>query len=165
MQEHVKKGRFTHVKEIRAFQKYFEIVYNPMDIHRTVCEAARTLKEKFEKQLSKIRFPPYVKPEDRYWWDFKHQPPKFPNLPTSELALAFFPPYPEWLYFRDLFRSGENDTKKPAQRVTWAKHDLYNFKGHLRYDLSAMSAKSQEGEGAKLKINRSSLIYFHFILS
>ena len=136
-----------------------------MDIHRTVCDAAKTLKEKFEKQLSKVRCPPYVKPEDRYGWAFKHKPPKFPNLPTSELALAFFSPYPEWLYFRDLFRSCENDTKKPAQRVTWAKHDLYNFKGHLRYDLSAMSVKSREGEGAKLKINRSSLIYFHFTLS
>ena len=82
VQEHVKKGRFTHVKEIRAFQKYFEIVYNPMEIRLPVCDAARTLKEKFEKQLSKIRFSPYVKPEDRYWWAFKHHPPKFSNLPT-----------------------------------------------------------------------------------
>jgi hypothetical protein len=67
VQEHVKKGRFTHIKEIRAFQKYFEIVYNPMNMHRTVFEAAQTLEEKFKKQLSKIRFPPFVKPGDKYW--------------------------------------------------------------------------------------------------
>ena len=45
----------------------------------------------------------------------------------------------------------ENDAKKPAQRVTWAKCDLDNFRGHLRYDLSAMSITSQHGGGAELK--------------
>ena len=164
VQEHVKKGRFTHVKEIRAFQKYFEIVYNPMEIHRTVCEAARTLKEKFEKQLSKIRFPPYVKPEDRYWWAFKHQTPKFPNLPTSELALAFFPPYPWWFVCGNIFHLCENDAKKPAQRVIWAKCDLENFRGHLRYDLSAMSITSQNGEGAELKKFEAPLFFLNFVL-
>src|ERR1043165_8426842 len=113
VQEHVKKGRFTHIKAIQAFQKYFETVCNPTNLHRTVFEAAQTLEENLKKNLSKIKFPPYVKPESRYMWAFKNQPPRFPNLPTSELALAFFPPYPWWFVCGNIFHKYENDAKNP----------------------------------------------------
>ena len=122
-----------------------------MNLHRTVFKAAQTLEEKFKKHLLKIQFPPYVKPENRYKWAFKNQPPRFPNLPTSELALAFFPPYPWWFVCGNTFHRYANDAKKPAQRVVWAKCDLDNFRGHLRYDLSAMSIISQHREGVELK--------------
>ncbi|XP_050889795.1 uncharacterized protein LOC127095103 [Lathyrus oleraceus] len=57
LQENVYKGKLTHFKEIQAFQKYFETVYNPMELVQTVCYATPILKEKFEKQIAKKKFP------------------------------------------------------------------------------------------------------------
>ena len=48
VQEHVKKGRFTHIKEIQTFQKYFETVYNPTNLHRTVFEEAQLWRKNFK---------------------------------------------------------------------------------------------------------------------
>ncbi|XP_050916344.1 uncharacterized protein LOC127131466 [Lathyrus oleraceus] len=66
LQENVYKGKLTHSEEIQAFQKYFETVYNPMELVQTVCYAASILKEKFEKQIAKKKFPNVVKPEFKY---------------------------------------------------------------------------------------------------
>ncbi|XP_050908708.1 uncharacterized protein LOC127122412 [Lathyrus oleraceus] len=82
--ENVYKGKLTHSEEIQAFQKYFETVYNPMELVRTVCFASPVLKEKFEKRVAKMKFPKDVKPEFKYDLAFEFEPPKFPNLPTVE---------------------------------------------------------------------------------
>lgn len=91
LQENVYKGKLTHSEEIQAFQKYFETVYNPMELVQTVCYAAPILKEKFEKQIAKKKFPKAVKPEFKYDLAFECEPPKFPNLPSADFALSFFP--------------------------------------------------------------------------
>ena len=91
LQENVYKGKLTHSEEIQAFQKYFETVYNPMELVQTVCYAAPVLKEKFEKQIAKKKFPKAVKPEFKYDLAFECEPPKFPNLPSADFALSFFP--------------------------------------------------------------------------
>lgn len=39
IQDQHKKGITTHIKEIRAFQKYFETSYRPDDLSRTIHEA------------------------------------------------------------------------------------------------------------------------------
>jgi hypothetical protein len=57
------KGTSTHVKEIQAFQKYFETAYRPDDLSRTIREAASTLIEKFIKKMEFLKLPLYVKPE------------------------------------------------------------------------------------------------------
>jgi len=50
LQHKKKKEKGTHIREIQAFQKYFETVYDPSQLSRTVYNAAKTLKEKlFEK--------------------------------------------------------------------------------------------------------------------
>lgn len=50
VQEKVKKGISTHIKEIQAFQNYFETAYRPDDLSQTVYDATLTLKEKFTKK-------------------------------------------------------------------------------------------------------------------
>ena len=87
--EHFKKGKTTHIKEIKAFQKYFEIVYIPDDLSRTIREAALILKEKFTKKLSYLKIPSCVKPKNKYELAFKLQPPKFPPLPSADFGLEF----------------------------------------------------------------------------
>lgn len=78
VQDKIKKGKFTHIKEIQAFQKYFETTYRPNDLGRTIREAAVTLKEKFTKKLGSLKFPSYVKIEQHYEIDFNLYPPTFP---------------------------------------------------------------------------------------
>lgn len=41
-----KKSTGTHIKELYAFQCYFEVVYNPFDIRRTIYDANLILKQK-----------------------------------------------------------------------------------------------------------------------
>lgn len=43
VQERTKKGTYTLIKEIQAFQNYFETAYRPDDLSRTIHEAAVTL--------------------------------------------------------------------------------------------------------------------------
>lgn len=64
LQTKFKKGTSTHIKEIFVFQRYFETVYNPRDLHRTIFEATATLKEKLIEKIPRLKFPPYVK--DKY---------------------------------------------------------------------------------------------------
>ena len=47
VQDKTKKGTHRHIKEIQAFQKYFETVYNPTNFGRTTRDASLILKEKF----------------------------------------------------------------------------------------------------------------------
>src|ERR1043165_2483589 len=107
-----------------------------------------TLKEKFKEKMSKFKLPSRLSPEDRYRLALEMHPPKFPRLPTSELALAWFPPYPWWLTCKEMFKYKSQKKLKPSETVTWAYHWLHNYPGHLRYDLSAMSIISNQGAGA-----------------
>ena len=148
VQVHSKKGMFTHAKEIRAFQNYFETTYDPTRLETTVYRASMTLKEKFKEKMSKFKLPSGLSPEDRYRLALEMHPPKFPRLPTSELALAWFPPYPWWLTCKEMFKYKSQKKLKPSETVTWARHWLHNFPGHLRYDLPAISITSNQGTGA-----------------
>jgi len=93
LQKKSKKPRGTHIREIQAFQNYFETVYDPLHLSRTVQYAAQTLKEKLLVKLYKLKFPPLV--ENKYLFAIYFKV-KFPPLPSSELTLAFRPPYPKW---------------------------------------------------------------------
>src|ERR1051325_6383339 len=148
VQVHSKKGMFTHTKEIRAFQNYFETTYDPTRLETTVYRASETLKEKFKEKVSKFKLPSGLSPEDRYRLALEMHPPKFPKLPTSELALAWFPPYPWWLTCKEMFKYKSQKKPKPSETVTWARHWLHNFPRHLRYDLPAISITSNQGTGA-----------------
>ncbi|XP_058768267.1 uncharacterized protein LOC131641989 [Vicia villosa] len=79
VQDKFHKGTSTHIKEIQAFQKFFETIYRPDDLSRTVREAAVILREKFSAKLDKLKLPPSVRPELRYEVAFKLNPPKFPH--------------------------------------------------------------------------------------
>ena len=74
----LKKVFRSHIKEIQAFQKYFETAYRPGDLSRTVREAAVTLKEKFTKKMEISNLLLYVKPEQQYRAAFNMYTPKFP---------------------------------------------------------------------------------------
>jgi len=49
-----------HVKEIQAFYIFFEVVYNPMNVEKTVSEAALVLKQKVLDKVSSLTFPSYI---------------------------------------------------------------------------------------------------------
>ena len=57
VQEKTRKGTYTLIKEIQAFQNYFEIAYRPDDLSRTIREAAVTLKENFSKKIKTLKIP------------------------------------------------------------------------------------------------------------
>jgi hypothetical protein len=57
VQEKTKKGTYTLIKEIQAFQNYFETAYRPDDLSRTIREAAVTLKENFSKKIKTLKIP------------------------------------------------------------------------------------------------------------
>ena len=50
VQERTKKCTHTLIKEIQAFQIYFETAYKPDDLSRTIREADVTLKEKLQRK-------------------------------------------------------------------------------------------------------------------
>lgn len=78
MQERTKKGTYTHIKEIQAFQNYFETAYRPDDLSRTICEEAVILKEKNSKKMETLKIPSYVPHGKCYEMAFALFPPKFP---------------------------------------------------------------------------------------
>lgn len=59
-----------HVKEIQGFQRYFETVYNPCQLSRTIYDATLILKHKFIEKIPKLKFPPYVKDMDDFTLKF-----------------------------------------------------------------------------------------------
>ena len=92
------------IKEIQAFQKYFDTAYRPDDLRRTIHEAAVTLREKFTNKLLDLKLPSYVKYEQRYELAFNLHPPKFPRLPTADFGVAFSPPFPNWFVCGDFMK-------------------------------------------------------------
>lgn len=96
MKERTKKGTYTLIKEIQAFQNYFETSYKPDDISRTICKATVTLKEFFSKKMETLKIPSYFPHEKHYKMDFKLFPPKFPPLPNADFGVALAPSFPDW---------------------------------------------------------------------
>lgn len=58
------KGTYIHIKEIQAFQHYFEIMYNLGDLRRTISKAAATLKEIILETIPKLKLHSHIK--DKY---------------------------------------------------------------------------------------------------
>ena len=57
LQSQSKKTKVMHIKEIHAFHKFFEDLYNPLNVERTVKEVALVLKHKMLEKLPNIKFP------------------------------------------------------------------------------------------------------------
>jgi len=91
VQKHSKKKKGMHIREIQAFQIFFQTVYDPLHLSWTVYYAAKTLRDKINDKIPTMNFPPFTPSKYLFALHFKI---KFPSLPTSKLALAFRPPYP-----------------------------------------------------------------------
>jgi len=110
-----------HIREIQAFRKYFETVYDPLNLSRTVCYAAKTLKSKIIEKIPTMKFPPFV--TNKYTFAL-HSKIKFPPLPSSDLPLEFRPPYPEWFVCGSQMAIIQNLFTKKAKQITSTKHDI-----------------------------------------
>lgn len=123
------KCKFTHAKQIQAFQKYFKTVYDPNNLRRTIEEAARELRERVTDKIPDLKIPGYAK--DKYLFALKFSKMKIPPLPTSPLALAFASPIPDWFYcpISDIV----NSQQKPAKRVVPTKHWVDTYPFQLKY--------------------------------
>ncbi|XP_058755341.1 uncharacterized protein LOC131628527 [Vicia villosa] len=160
VQENFRKGTSTHIKEIQAFQKFFETIYRPDDLSRTVREAAVILREKFSAKLDKLKLPSSVRPELRYEVAFKLNPPKFPPLPSADFGVALSPPFPDWFVCGNAFKILQESTKKRAERVVPTKHTLDTFKGHLHIDLEHVRVLTPIPEGLGLDNFRLTFLFF-----
>ena len=82
---------------------------------------------------------------------FQLEPPKFPRLPTADFALAWYPPYPNWLSVKGDFKVMKQGALKLEKRVVATKHTLYSFKGFLHLDLKHIRMDTLESEGVETK--------------
>jgi hypothetical protein len=159
LQDRSKKGISTRIKEIQAFQKYFDTTYRLDDLRRTIHEAAVTLREKFTKKLLNLKLPSYVKYEQRYELAFNLYPPKFPRLPTGDFGMSFLPLFPNWFVCGDFVKILRQDSQKLAQRVVPTKNTLDSFKGHLHIDIKHVHIISPIYKGVEYE---GFSIYFFF---
>jgi len=125
VQNKVKKNKGTHIREIQAFQKNFQTVYDPLHPKRTVYYVARTLKDKILEKIPTMKFPPFTPSKYLFALHFKI---KFPSLPTSEMALAFRPPYPTWFFCDSVLGMKQKLKMKEKDKVTATKCNLYTFR-------------------------------------
>jgi len=144
VQNKSKKSKVTHIREIQAFQKYFQTVYDPLHLKQTVNYAAKTLRDKTFDKIPTIKFPPFTR--NKYLFAL-HLKMKFPPLPTSKLALAFRPPYPKWLPCDYLLGVKQKLITKEKDKVTSTKFNLYTFRGHLHLTLPHVEIISPIGIG------------------
>lgn len=149
VQPRFKKGRDTHIKEIQAFQHYFEIVYRINDLRRTIYDAAVSLKHKFMAKLTGLNIPSCVRSEDKYEFAFNFYPPKFPPLPSADIKLAFRPPFPRWFICGSDIEVLKNESLKLAKRVVSLKHNLHSFKGHLHVNIEHVKVLTLIHEGKR----------------
>lgn len=138
------KNRDTHIKEIQAFQWYFETVYNPCNLSRTIYDTIVTLKHKVKEKLPNFKIPPYV--EDRYNFALKFYFSKLPPLRTYEFWLTFRPPIPDWFFCGSL-STLNNELKKPRHRVVSTKYHLDNYICHLHVDVEHVQVLSPISTG------------------
>jgi len=144
VQNKLKKSKGTHTREIQVFQKYFQTVYDPLHLKRTVNYAAKTLGDKTLDKIPTMKFPPFTPNKYLFALHFKM---KFPPLPTSKFALAFRPPYPKWLPCDSLLRMRKKLITREKENVTWTKYYLYTFRGFLHLDLPYIEIISPIGIG------------------
>ncbi|KAI5394489.1 hypothetical protein KIW84_061232 [Lathyrus oleraceus] len=112
------KCKALHVKQIRAFQNYFQVVYRPDNLRGTIWEAAVELKAKVTDKLPKLKIPGYAK--DKYLYALHFGNLKFPPLPSSPLALAFGHLVPLWFYCPISYAAPEkssDDDERPIAQV------------------------------------------------
>lgn len=149
LQVKVAKGRYTHIREVQAFQNYFETAYMPNDLRRTIFEAAVTLRNRFKAKLGSLKLPSYVTPEQRYKRTFNLYPPKFPRLLTSEFGVALRPPFPEWFICGSVVKILREQMQKRSQRVVPTKYILDSFWGHLHVGIERVRMLTPILEGVK----------------
>ena len=89
--------------------------------------------------------------EDKYKFALNYYPHIFPHLPTSEMAIAFAPPFPWWFIYGEFLKIHKNEFLKHEQRVTPAKLDLYSFKFHLHVDIDHVRVETPIHEGEEGK--------------
>lgn len=84
----------------------------------------------------------------------------FPLLPTSELALALWPPFPWCFICGEDLKLLKNGSLEPAKQVTLTKHNIYSFKGHFHVDIDHVKVLSpiHEGEESKRYLRSTYLI-------
>jgi hypothetical protein len=90
------------------------------------------LKEKLLERIPTSKFPPFFTNIYLFALYFKV---KFPPLPSSELAIAFRPPYPKWFVCGSWMAMKQSLIKKEAKKITLTKLDIYTFRGRLHYGL------------------------------
>jgi len=146
VQKPSKKKKGTHIREIEAFQKFFQTVYDPLHLRQTVHYAAKTLTYKINDKLPSMKFPPFT--PSKYLFALHFQI-KFPSLPTSDLALAFRPPYPKWLPCDSLLAINQKFITKEKDKVIVAKCNIYTFRGHLHLNLLHVQIISPMGVGKR----------------
>ena len=155
----MKKTKGTHIREIQAFQKFFQTICDPLYPKRTVYYAARILKDKIlGKKIPTTKFPPFIPSKYLFTLHFKI---KFPPLPTSDLALAFRPPYPEWFFCDSLLGMKQKLKTKEKDKVTATKCNLYTFRGHLHFNLFHIQILSPIGLGKGLSNYSKRLTVFN----
>jgi hypothetical protein len=93
-----------------------------------------------------MKLPPFTSSKYLFALHFKV---KFPALPTSELALAFRPPYPKWLPCDSLLGMRQKLITKEKDKVTWTKFYLDNFRGSLHLNFPHIKIISPIGVDTK----------------
>lgn len=158
-QEKIKKGTYTHIKEIQAFQNYFQTSYRPDDLSQTIREAAVTLKENISKKMENLKIPSYVPPEKRYEMAFKMFPLKFPRLSNADFGVSLAPSFPDWFICGDSIKILRQQSHKKAQRVVATKYTLDSFKGHLHIGIGDVHIESDIYEGVEGEAFRTTSLY------
>jgi len=122
VQNKSKKSKGMHIREIQAFQKYFETVYDPLHLKQTVNYAAKTLRDKTFDKIPTMKFPPFTPNKYIFALHFKMI---FPPLPTSK----------KWLPCDSLLGMRKKLITKEKDKVTSTKFNLYTLRGHLHLTL------------------------------
>lgn len=60
VQKKLKKNKGTQIREIQAVQNFFQTIYDPLHLKRTVHYAAKTLKDKIHDKIPSMSFPPFT---------------------------------------------------------------------------------------------------------
>lgn len=112
------KCKALHVKQIRAFQNYFQVVYRLDNLRGTIWEAAVELKEKVTDRLPKLKIPGYAK--DKYLYALHFGNLKFPALPSSPWL------WPLVMWFRCGFIVPFHTYKTPIRKwpTEWSRRSI-----------------------------------------
>lgn len=89
--------------------------------------------------------------KDKYTFSLNFYPHKFPPLTTNEMALDFAPPFPRYFICGEDIKLLKNESLKLVKRVTLTKNDIYNFKGHLHFDINHVKGEIPIPEGEERK--------------